>query len=72
MAMEALSYILKGAMEGSFLESFLASGRGGMGMVVSYFLFADDMLILCDSNKEHLEFFSWAFMWFKAISDLKK
>ena len=53
--MEALSSILKRAMEGGFMQGFLASGKGGVGMVVSYLLFVDDTLIFCDSNEEHLE-----------------
>ena len=28
-------------------------------------------MILCDFNKEHLEFLGWALMWFEAISSLK-
>ena len=43
-------------MERGFRVGFLASGRGGVGMIVFYLLFVDDTLILCDSN-EHLEFF---------------
>ena len=40
-------------------------------MVVSRLLFADNTLIFCDSDKEHLEALSWAFMWFEVISGLK-
>ena len=40
--MEALSCILKRALQGGFLEGFLASERGGDSLVVSHLLFADD------------------------------
>ena len=40
-------------------------------MVVSHLPFANNTLIFCDLDKEHLEALSWAFMWFEAIFDLK-
>lgn len=40
-------------------------------MEVLHLLFANDTLILCDANKEHMECLSYAFMWFEAISGLK-
>ncbi|RVW96916.1 hypothetical protein CK203_032320 [Vitis vinifera] len=71
MAMEALSSILKRAMLRGIIQGFLASGRGAVGMEVSHFLFANDTLIFCDSNIQHLEYLSWAFTWLEAISGLK-
>lgn len=68
--MEALSSILKKALEGGFIQGFLASGRG-VGKEVPHLLYFDDTLIFNDSNKEQLEALSWAFMWFEAISGLK-
>ena len=64
LAMEAFSSILKKALEGGFIQGFLAYGRKRVGRAVSHLLFGD-------SNKEHLEVLSWAFMWFKAIFGLK-
>ena len=40
-------------------------------MEVFHLLFANDTLILCDANKENIEYLSWVFMWFEAISRLK-
>ncbi|RVW72345.1 putative mitochondrial protein [Vitis vinifera] len=71
IAMEALSSILKRALQGGYLEGFMAGGRGGEGVVVSHLLFADDTLVFCDASKEHVEVLSWVFMWFEAISGLK-
>ena len=69
--MEALSSILKRALQGGFLEGFMAGGRGGESVVVSHILFVDGTLVFCDASKEHVEVLSWAFMWFEAISGLK-
>ena len=33
--------------------------------------FADDTLIICDTNQEQLVYMNWSFMWFEAISGLK-
>ena len=43
--MEALSSILKRALQGGYLEGFMAGRRGGEGVVASHFLFADDTLV---------------------------
>ena len=69
--MEALSSILKKALQGGFLEGFMASGRRGEGVVVSHILFVDGTLVFCDASKEHVEVLSWTFMWFEVISGLK-
>ena len=42
-----------------------------MGVEVSHLLFVDDTLILCDANKENLEYLCWVFMWFEVILGLK-
>ena len=68
--MEALSSILKRALQGGFLKGFMA-GRGGEGVVVSHILFVNGTLVFCDASKEHVEVLSWTFMWFEAISGLK-
>ena len=38
---------------------------------MSRLLFADDTLIFCDVDVEQLQYLSWTFMWFEAISELK-
>ena len=42
-----------------FIDGSLVRGIDGMGVEVSYSLFADDILILCDASKENLEYLSW-------------
>ncbi|RVW16104.1 hypothetical protein CK203_079054 [Vitis vinifera] len=51
LAMEALSSIFKRALQGGFLEGFMASGRGGEGVAVSHLLFAYDTLVFYDARK---------------------
>ena len=71
LAMETLSHILLRAKEGAFIDGFFVRGRNGLGVEVPHLLFAYDTLILCDASKENLEYLSWIFMWFEAISRLK-
>ena len=40
-------------------------------MEVSHLLFLDDTLIFCNVGKENIEYLSWVFMWFEALSGLK-
>ncbi|KAJ9675215.1 hypothetical protein PVL29_024243 [Vitis rotundifolia] len=70
-AMEALSQLLSSARNGGFISSFKVGGRGREGLTVSHPLFADDTLIFCDANADQLQYLSWTFMWFEAISGLK-
>ena len=42
-----------------FIDGSLVRGIDGMGVEVSYLLFADDILIVCDASKENLEYLSW-------------
>ncbi|RVW51943.1 Transposon TX1 uncharacterized 149 kDa protein [Vitis vinifera] len=52
LAIEVFSNILKKALEGGFIQGFLASERGGMGTTMSHLLLANDTLIFSDSSKE--------------------
>ncbi|RVX20225.1 Transposon TX1 uncharacterized 149 kDa protein [Vitis vinifera] len=71
LAMEALSQLLSHARNGNFISGFRVGGRGSEGLVVSHLLFADDTLIFCDADADQLQYLSWTFMWFEAISGLK-
>ncbi|WKA01914.1 hypothetical protein VitviT2T_020163 [Vitis vinifera] len=71
LAMEALSQLLSRARNGNFISGFRVGGRGSEGLFVSHLLFADDTLIFCDADADQLQYLSWTFMWFEAISGLK-
>ncbi|RVW27485.1 LINE-1 retrotransposable element ORF2 protein [Vitis vinifera] len=70
-AMEALSQLLSCARNGGFISGFRVGGRGREGLIMSHLLFADDTLIFCDAKADQLQYLSWTFMWFEAISGLK-
>ena len=50
--------------------SRIAVGRGE-DLVISHLLYADDTLIFCQANMEHLKYLSWILMWFEVLSGLK-
>ena len=70
-ALEALSCLLKRAIEGGFLSPCKIRGRGNEGVDVSHLLFADDTLIYCKTSKDHMTHLCWLIIWFEAISGLK-
>ncbi|RVW99827.1 putative ribonuclease H protein [Vitis vinifera] len=70
-AMEALSQLLSRARNEGFFSGFKVGGRGREGLIVSHLLFADDTLIFCNADAVQLQYLSWTFMWFEAISGLK-
>ncbi|KAL6343049.1 hypothetical protein AAG906_017861 [Vitis piasezkii] len=70
-AMEALSQLLSCARNGGFISGFKVGERGREGLLVSHLLFSDDTLIFCDAEADQLQYLSWTFMWFEAISGLK-
>ena len=69
--MEALSNLLKHVVEGNFLSGNRVTDRGGEDLVISHLLYADDILLFCESNKDQLKFLSWTLMWFEAMSGLR-
>lgn len=68
IAMEAFSYIPNREKEGGFIVRFSVRRRGGEFIEVLDLLFVDDTLILCDTDKKHMEYLNWTFMWFEVIS----
>ena len=68
--MEAPSQLLFRARWGGFIKRFKV-GSSGEGMDLLHLLFANDMLIFCETNSDQLIYLSWVFMWFEAISSFK-
>ena len=46
-------------------------GRGGEGDEIPHRLFADDIMVFCQSDEDPLTPLSWVLMWFEALSKLK-
>ena len=52
--MEVFSKMIKRVKGASLLQGFKADGRRGGGVCVSHLLFADDTILFCDANEEHI------------------
>ena len=50
--MEALSGLLKLAVEGNFILGCRFEGRDGGELIISHLLFADDTVMFCDAKLE--------------------
>ena len=71
IGMEALSDLLKRAIEGNFISGCKYGDRDGRELVISHLLYADDTFLFCEANSEQLMYLGWTLMWFEAYSGLK-
>ena len=71
IGMEALSSLIKHAVEGNYLSGSRFADRRGEELVISHLLYADDTLLFCKAHKDQLKFMNWTLMWFEAISELR-
>ena len=71
IGMEALSCLLKRAVEGNFIYGCRFGSRDGGEIVISHLLYANDTIIFCEANSEQLMYLRWTLMWFEAFSGLK-
>ena len=69
--MEALSGLLKHAVEDNFISSCRFGGRDRRELVISHLLYADDTVLFCEANSEQLMYLGWTLMSFEAYSCLK-
>jgi hypothetical protein len=71
LVMDAFSKMLSRAMVGGFVSGFRANNINTSSLKVSHLLFADDTLIMCDANSEHIYNLDHILLCFEAISGLK-
>jgi hypothetical protein len=71
IVMEAFNKMMSIVVSGGLLSSiFVGIGNDG-GIDISHLLFANDTLILCWVDQDHLYHLRCLFLCFEAISDLK-
>ena len=70
IGMEALSGLLKRAVEGNFISGYRFEGRDGGELIISHLLYADDTVMFCDAKSEQMMYLGWILMWFE-VSGLR-
>ena len=69
--MEAIGKMLdKAVLEGRLL-GFNVGVSVGRSLMVSHLLFADDTLIFCDANIDHMLILRMVLIWFEVVSGLR-
>jgi hypothetical protein len=69
--MEALSRMIENAIGAGMLSSFAVSRNVQDPLLISHLLFADDTLIFCEANNEHIDHLRSILVWFEATSGLQ-
>jgi hypothetical protein len=71
VVMEALSRMLNESMLQSLLSGFSVGIKDNEALVVNHLLFADDTLIFCGAQAEHVQNLRCTFLCFEAVSGLR-
>ena len=71
MGMEVLGILIRRAVEGGFLSGCNIREGGRTALNISHLFFADDTIVFCEANKDHLSHLSWILFWFEVASGLK-
>lgn len=71
LVMEAFSKIISCAKEGGHLQGFGVGTREEEILYISHLLFADDMLVFCGANPDHLCHLRMTLISFEAVSSLR-
>jgi hypothetical protein len=71
VVMEALSRMLNESMLQGLLSGFSVGIRDNEALVVNHLLFADDTLIFCGAQAEHVRNLRCTFLYFEAVSRLR-
>jgi hypothetical protein len=71
IVMEALSRMISAIVNEGLLSGFLVGSRNVGAFNISHLLFADDTLIFCGANPDHLRNLRCLFLCFEAVSGLR-
>ena len=69
--MDVLGRMLDKAVLEGRLSNFSMGNLEGRSLAVSHLLFADDTLIFCEANLDHILILRLILIWFEAVSGLK-
>ena len=71
LGMEVLDALIRRAVVGGFLTGCSIQGGRRPTLNISHLFFADDTVVFCEANKEHLTHLSWILLWFEAATGLR-
>ncbi|RVW37305.1 LINE-1 reverse transcriptase-like [Vitis vinifera] len=71
LGMEVLDALIRRAVVGGYLSGCSIKGDRRHNLKISHLFFADDTIVFCEANKEHLTHLSWILLWFEAASGLR-
>ena len=66
LGMEVLDALIRRAVAGGFLLGCSIRGGRRPTLNISHLFFADDTVVFCEANKEHLTHLNWILFWFEA------
>jgi hypothetical protein len=71
VVMEALSKMLTVSVNRGLFSGFSVGSRNSVAVNISHLLFADDTLVFCGANPDHLRYLRVCFLAFEGVSGLK-
>ena len=71
LGMEVLDALIRRVVVGRFLSGCSIRGGRRPTLNISHLFFADDTVVFCEANKEHLTHLSWILFWFETASGLR-
>ena len=69
--MDVLDALIRRAVAGGYLSGCSIEGDRRHNLKISHLFFADDTIVFCEANKEHLTHLSWILLWFEAALGLR-